>query len=81
MSVLVPKGYRLISLSELPGTGSIVGKIYYNDEVKKMYLVLIDPAGFEGGFGPFPPRAVSTILNVLTDANDMRGKPVAYLEE
>lgn len=82
MKALVPKGHKLIALSELPGTGGVIGKAYYNPERKTVFFVIIDPVtDSEFPFGPMETRVLKTMDNVVKDIIEMGDKPVHYIEE
>lgn len=79
MELLIPKGYKLIASSELPGTGNVIASAYYNEEVERIYFTLSDPiTGDKFAFGPVQKRVLTTLQNVLNDVVAM--KDVRYLE-
>lgn len=82
MKALVPTGFRLVALSELPGTGSVVGKAYYHEDRKSVFFVVIDPVtGSEFPIGPMEMRVLKTLDNVIKDMLEMGNRPVTYIEE
>lgn len=82
MKALKPKGFKLIALSELPGTGGVQAKIYFNPDAKKVWILVIDPASnSELPFGPIAARCLSTLNNAIKDVMEMSGKPLMYIEE
>jgi len=82
MKALVPKGHRLIAVSELPGMGGVVAKAYYNAERKRVFIVIVDPVtDTEFALGPMETRVLKTLDNVIKDLIEMGDKPVSYIEE
>jgi hypothetical protein len=82
MKALIPKGYRLVAVSALPGTGGTEAKAYFSPDTKKVFFVLIDPpTESEIPFGPMETRTLDTLVNVFKDILEMKGKPLTYLEE
>ena len=81
MSLLIPKGFKLVAQTECPGTGGAVGKAYHKPETKLFYFTLEDPVGeTEHAMGPVDFRLLSTLDITLRDILDMKGQPLIYLE-
>lgn len=80
--VFIPEGFKLIAVSELPGTGKVESKAYYSVERGMVYFTLSDPLTESCyAFGPVELRVLKTFANVLGDVVDMVGKAIRFLEE
>jgi len=79
MKKLVPKGFYPIALSEINRTTAIA---YFNKERRLLYFAIGDKT-----IGPIPPNHLETLMHVMTDVKDMRGRfhpiniPEALAEE
>jgi len=78
----IPKEYKLIAVSVLLGTGEAEARAYFHPSEKKVIFTIFDPStGFSGKIGPLEPRVIPTLEHIFKDVGDMKGKPLAYIEE
>ena len=85
----IPKGFKLVAVTELSGTGGTTVRAYVNPERREVYLrisyVILVPGikvieERELSLGPVPFRLLESIQTTLTDVADMRGGPLRFLE-
>jgi len=82
MKALRPRGFKLIAVTEMTGTGGVEAKAYFNPDTKKVWFLVSDPATeMELPFGPIDMRCLDTLATTIRDVLEMGGKPVSYLSE
>jgi hypothetical protein len=82
MKALIPNGFRLVALSEMPGTGSVAAKAFYNADRNQVFFVVVDPSTeSEFALGPMETRVLKSLDNVIKDILEMSGRPLAYIDE
>lgn len=86
MLAFIPQGFRLVAVTELPGTAATV-KAYIHPERNQIYIravytiVNTDREGEERelNLGPIPRQVLPAINHVLQDVSEMRS--LTFLEE
>jgi len=82
MIALKPKGFKLIALTQMVGTGGVTVKGYFNSDTKQVWFLVVDPATErEMPFGPIEMRCLETLATTIRDVMEMGGKPVSYLPD